>query len=251
MFRQLVQVLLGTSDPGPDVTTQRRKTVRVPCRLPIECLSRSRRIYGELLDIGEGGLRIELPEKVRPNYEVEIRYLGNLGGTYVDRSITVRVVWMERVSSAFHVGVAFVDGPSALAASWVSVVLRRLFRAARMSDDRQHMRCPTDVEAGLRIVLLEVSKFQRGRLLDLSVGGALYQGPLLAPVSTPVDLLLLPRPGISLILAGRVVRRPGPTVNPYLLGIRFEPMTAGDREELEAMLKQQVRRWRDMHGRQV
>jgi hypothetical protein len=202
-----------------DPREQRRASLRLACHLPVECLSSAGWMPGRVLDVGEGGLRIEGPWRMRVDAEVSVRYLGSLEGEQADRVIACRVVWCQRVDQDWQVGLAFGAEGSQLARSWVIVALRRLQRGARLSDDRRHVRCPADLPAALE---LSRGLALDGRILDLSVGGALLETRFPVPFGAVVRLRLPGGlPGGRSLLA-RVVRRPHVEGGRVRTGLRFE-----------------------------
>ncbi len=246
MLLQLVGRLFGYAPhvPSTSVEVQRRQSVRLQCSLPAECVIGSARVCVDIIDVSDGGVRLEVPVAVTVNTTVSIRYVGRLRTNCAISTVRGRVTWVHRVGDAFHAGILFDDEPHTLAASWVLMILRRLHNAARLADDRKQIRVATDLEAGLRMAQLagdESKPFRPGRILDLSAGGALFEGATYAPLNSSVQLQIV-KP--SLCLPAIIVRRPGPSPMPWKLGLRFDTLSDGERQELESLLTELLGQWR-------
>lgn len=167
----LKQIVLGPpSKSGQDG----RSRTRVLCRYPVlysqEGSVEQHRAY--VVDIGISGMRLEGVQKFKKGDLIRVAsaYPG-----MEQNKLQCEVMWCRQKGNEFSAGIRYVETEENLKGSWVKVILQELGLADENAfQRRKHLRIATTLRCEIRN-LRTGHYITDGRVLNLSVGGALVQ----------------------------------------------------------------------------
>lgn len=163
-------------------TEERRRFVRRTCRYCVYVLEKRKISDAIVADIGPEGLRFETVKKYRKGEKFQLIYRGTPGEKLtrlprktlekVESRLPCKVLWCQRSTDAYEVGVKFeVSGPD-FAKTWAYTVLEKLTAEKGGFDERRkHTRARACLDASLR----GESETVAGLMVNVGMGGALVQ----------------------------------------------------------------------------
>lgn len=148
--------------------SDRRGTLRIPCKLEGKLSKGDDSVDVEIVDIGLRGLRVLVLGKVRKRSVMELSPRGE------SETIPVkcRIEWKKDVPEGYLTGVSFRDSEDVLAGSWLFEELRAIGTEAMETKQRR---------TGIRVIcnaecMIRVENQRRdATLIDLGLGGALIE----------------------------------------------------------------------------
>jgi PilZ domain len=178
-------------------TDERRENVRVRCRYAAYCVDRKTSTEVTVTDICARGFRISGPKKYKLGELVYLVYRGVVGERLSriphDKLVTVpdgvrcRVIWCRRLPEGVEVGLDIYDSDDLLSRSWVPKILDKLgLKRNGIVQKRKQIRAPARLDAEVRLGENAVT----GNVLNLGVGGALFQTKKHLPVGQGVQLVI-------------------------------------------------------------
>lgn len=174
---------------------ERRHTVRVQCRQELVCRFRDRHVRATALDVSLGGMRLRFEEAVSDDRELEL-----LRHEDDSQGIRARLAWLAPDGRLG--GVHFLVESAGHLRGWLLDVLHGLIGDPRgLVNRRRYFRVVADLPARLATPAGEVA----GRLLDLGLGGALWEAREAQPPGTEILLAFTSPTGEELRLPGRVL----------------------------------------------
>ncbi len=175
----------------PDLPTrERRKLIRLPCRIAVECSSPKGEFKAWATDIGLNGMRLESQVRLEAGAPMNIICKGQPGG-----SVRCEVVWCHprKHDDGYYTGVKFSDTNENMRKSWVKPALKALgFSSKRIKERRREVRIPARSQPRVSIANRAGDVLTDGVLLNLSVGGALVKIGVQIPVRLKVVLQVDP-----------------------------------------------------------
>jgi hypothetical protein len=217
--------------------TQRRRQRRYSCHVPVLCSLGKVTQLAVVVDMAEGGLRLMMRQKARPGDELQLHY-NQPNGEVTSYPPVQAVVTSSRAAGPFtEAGVRCATGQL----FWVPMLIAQQAGIAGQSDSRSTVRVVADMPAAISVQFgpAYVSTFIKGSLGDLSLGGASFFGPVRAAVGTAVRLRLEPPKGREVTVGGVIVRQQHAPDGRTLHGIRFDPLSGGQRSDLSRLIVRQ------------
>jgi diguanylate cyclase (GGDEF)-like protein len=162
------QAQLGVASTGLLIVKQKRESIRATHRQPIWVLSENGEYPGHLLDLGKGGLRIQISHSLKPGWPVEVAPRhdpANRVGTVVK--------WCR----GEQCGLRFLDKPAE--SSWVGELLQRVGQHSKtLAERRGHARVPW--RGQLRFISGETTYHAEAE--SMGYGGLSAESPLPPPL---------------------------------------------------------------------
>ncbi|MBT9582147.1 FHA domain-containing protein [bacterium] len=203
----------GLASTGLLIVKQKRASIRAAHRQPIWVVSEKGDYPGQLLDLGKGGMRIQVPQELSPGWPVEIAPRHD-----PENRVGMTVKWQR----GEQCGLRFLDQPGEF--SWVSEVLRKLGqRSQTLSDRRGHARV---IWRG-RLKLNTAQLSYDGEVESIGYGGLSAESPLPPPVHFEG---VLEMPGLA--LPARVV-----WVKGARFGLEFGALGPNEHQKLLELVK--------------
>ncbi|MEW6284041.1 MAG: PilZ domain-containing protein, partial [Candidatus Eremiobacterota bacterium] len=176
--------------PRTSAANEKRRVVRLKCHHKVEGLSGDTTLAAVVTDIGLGGVRLALPQRVEMGQEISVRSL-EMQDTKVKLEVHARVVWCKPnpETGTIEAGLQFQEDPEVLGGSWVSALLHQLGAEQRHFEGRKHIRALAGLDASVQ---LPDASTLHGKVQDLGLGGGqlLSEQPL--PPQTPLKLQVGP-----------------------------------------------------------
>ena len=160
-------VLAPLYSTGLLVLEQKRQMIRKSCLKDIWVISESEDFAGRLLDLGVGGMRVQLERQVKIGQPLEIALAERR-----ERTLSTVVKWQR----GGQCGLRFMDPAQALATSWVEDLLGV---EEAPEERRQAARVPLQTSMTLRTAALTYEC----EVLSLGYGGISARAPLTPPVA--------------------------------------------------------------------
>lgn len=162
----------------PHPVEERRTVPRLVCELPIVMLLDGGARGGTLEDVGLFGLSVRVREPLEKGYLVRML----LAQDESLEEVICKVRWCHPMEKECLLGLRYHQAPEALSQSWVCSLLHEL--GYDFEQRRQFIRAKSDIPSKL--------SGASGHLLDIGVGGALFQSAIKTDSSGPKDLNLGP-----------------------------------------------------------
>jgi hypothetical protein len=207
---------------------ERRKALRVPCRIE-GTVQRGDQVMGaEIRSVGMGGLSLLVYGKLKKGQTVQVRCLKEHLQA-CQNTITCRVEWTRKEGSGVLVGVSFQEHKEILNRSWLVFELREAgVRAKNTKQKRENVRVNCLIPARMQ----NGKDNRKARIRDLASNGARVECPG-APFQEGEALVLrfgpiehLP----AIAVAARVVTIRDFGVMHY--GLAFDQFEVGDKKAL-------------------
>ena len=209
VFSKLRTFLLGQEI----IETERRRAVRIPCRMKAAVDSVPAVVT--VVNLSVLGMRIECSSRLRKNSLVTVQ-----GRDHSGKSIFARVVWCQSRGSQYQGGLMFVGTRDDIDQSWIRVALDKLGAQNRTKEKRTHVRVSTQGIATLTRPSGE--RLCKGTVRNIGLGGALFSSDVGVAIGTPVSLQL-ESGGRSKLNELSTVRscRKEPRSQQFLIGLQF------------------------------
>lgn len=212
---------LQTYLPGhKPALTERRKMVRLACRVMIEVRTLKKVFNGGITDISVAGVRLESKDPLVAKETVSLIIPGSGKGP-----VKCRVVWTRRLAAdRMSAGLLFEDTDEAKAMSWVRETLASHgFSQSNVRERRQHLRVkannlPAYITNRSDDVLCE------GTLINIGKGGAQLCSQVEVRIGTKCRMRLDQYGALPSIAVDAIVRscRRDTRSQKYYHGLRFE-----------------------------
>ncbi|HXE73059.1 MAG TPA: PilZ domain-containing protein [Candidatus Nitrosotenuis sp.] len=222
MLESLVEGLKAlVQGRGGSSVEDKRRLIRLRCHFKVTCAQERRAFEAAVTDMGLGGMRLKVPERLKPGERVTVTNPAVEGKGLLD-SVRCAVVWCrkQRHSEQLEVGVRYDDTPANMARSWVKFVLRNLgFDERAIYQKRKNIRAATSLPCHMELT----SGKTEGRVVNLGVGGALVQSDYELPTGGRILLRIGPWQRLPALELGGQVRsgRFVPEGQVWLHGVRF------------------------------
>lgn len=211
MLDGLIQSLASAFRTYP--TQERRRSVRLPCRYAVYCLGRKKAIEAMVADIGPGGLRLELVQKLSKGQKFDLVYRGVPGGKLtrlpfrklqeVKNKVSCKVLWCMKLTDSYEAGLVFQPSSGVLDDTWIKPVLDKMgYEKGAFDQKRVLIRAKAHLNADLKIDGESV----RGLMVNVGLGGALFQSSKHLGAGHDVELLVNSHPKLSnLRIKGKIL----------------------------------------------
>lgn len=149
--------------------SDRRASLRIPCRIEARLLDGKKSIEVEIVDIGMRGLRLLIKGKVRKGSVVSLSDAKGEGSP-----VSCKVEWKKESAKGLLVGASFRDTSENLSQGWLMREIRAIGEEALETEQRR---------SGIRIVCNFAGKLRLDdelhevTVIDLGLGGALVAHP--------------------------------------------------------------------------
>lgn len=153
--------------------TERRQTLRIPCRHKVEMFRGESKKVAYVLDYSMGGLRITCPDVLKVGEKLKVQFPHPLPGISVN-SLQCEVLWTRKNTKTLErlAGLKFLESGKRLASSWVAYFFReRNSTAQDLKEQRKLFRAECELEALAR----DGVDTAMGQVQNLSLGGAMVQ----------------------------------------------------------------------------
>lgn len=234
MFKELLNLLT----PGSSVPIdERRDTVRLHCSIPAVLKVGDTTREVRVINASLTGLAIELESKLKKKTDVVI-CRDQHGGPLVGRVMWCRAL---RGSNRYQVGLTYADDREMLKASWLKPALKDLgFTVGRINEKRKLTRVPGQQRRCFLKSIKGRDTYSSGRLLNLSMGGALVEAECEIPKGMRLILKTDPIAKVSdLVMEAEVQScRRNKNTRKFVVGLKF---VSGDekmvKKHMQAMMK--------------
>ncbi len=174
-MKNLIDGLLSMFLPrGGRTPEERRRLIRVKCDYDVSCIIGSRNFPAKVVDMGLNGLRLEIPSRLKKGSTVYIHH-PKPSNRFSNEHVMCTVKWCRKQarSSQLEAGLQYADTPGNMRRSWVKFLLKELgFEERAIYSRRKAIRAPSALEARCR---LESGEFVAGKVINLGIGGALFE----------------------------------------------------------------------------
>ena len=161
--------------------SERRRAVRIPCRIQVQ-MDGGPQVY--VTNLSVLGLRIESSEKLRKDAALVLSGAAN----YPGHSLSAQVVWVQSRGSVHVAGLLMTGSNEEKSLSWVRTALDKLgANQGKVKERRNHVRIPTVALASL--TNRHGDKLNEGQMRNLGLGGALFVSEMDIAEGTPVCLV--------------------------------------------------------------
>lgn len=207
---------------------ERRKALRVPCKIDATVQKGDAVMAGEVRSVGMGGLSVQVYGKLKKGQLVQVRCLKeHLGAS--QNTIQCRVEWTRKEGGGQLIGVSFQEQKEILNRSWLVFELREAgVKAKNTKQKREDVRVNCLIPARLQ----NGKGVRKARIRDLATGGARVECPGDPyPEGEAVLLRFGPIEHLPAIaVSARVVTIRDFGMKHY--GLSFDGFEAGDKKEL-------------------
>lgn len=231
LLRSLLQGAISFFQVKPKARTrgdERRRLIRLRCDYAVKCVVEDTQFPARILDMGINGMRLRLQERLKPGTNVFIYYAGQADPGR-DEYVLCLVRWARRRrnSEEIEAGLQYVDTEGNMRRSWIQFLLKELgFNERAIYTRRKQIRAESTLSGEL-VTETEGSVIE-GRILNLGVGGALFESSASFSAQTAIRIRCESWSGLKpLDLPALVlhVKRPDPA-GPYLSSVRFLDLNA-------------------------
>lgn len=215
MFRDLLNLVKpGWGTP----IDERRETVRLRCRFPVQAQAGKRNFEVIVLNASLTGLCLETDRKLRTKQQLVLHY-GELGG-----SVTVKVAWCRALkgSSKFESGVLYCSDKEELKDSWIKPALKKMgFKPGRIGEKRKLLRVQGSYRCLLKSMAGDV--YTDAEVLNLSIGGMQVEGGVELPLKLKIRVKTDPWKSLDPLEVVAEVRtcRRNPKTRRWTCGLAF------------------------------
>lgn len=174
----------------------RRVFKRADCSIPVVVHERGKFLYGEVVDLSLGGVRLSLKKRVKAE-QVELTPDGKLPEGLVVIPLPYSLAWQDGAEKP-EAGLQFAGGTNAFFRGWLAEHLGPLLQSPdALLDHRRVVRVPCQLEAEARV---DEEEFACA-VLDLSVGGASFIVPREAFPGETLEVTFLEAPELGTVEA--------------------------------------------------
>jgi hypothetical protein len=209
---------------GPDASLEeKRRSVRLVCRYPVLCISEKEMVPARVRDIGFMGLRLEVPQRFQVGQPLTVRYDSADRAASWDTDMDTRVVWCRRrrFTNVLEVGVEY---QKKLEGTWVQQILRALgVEGDQVFQRRRKIRAGADLRAEVGSV---EGGLVEGRVVNLSLGGALVECPKEVPAGVKVRLEIGPYPPFEMLVCQGLIVQATPSEDRWFHAVSFQNLSA-------------------------
>jgi hypothetical protein len=213
---------------GGEAPRQQRRLTRLHSLYRVAVGVDGKEMKATVVDMGLEGMKLEVPFRIQPGKEVDVRWLGASASAAARRfdldSIRARVMWCrkKRFLSVIEIGVAYADTESNMERSWVKYILRQVgFEIQSILDRRKSVRLQAllraDVKSGATQAL-------PGMVINMGAGGVLFESASRVGPGSTVFLEIGPSFEHDMLICRGIVVEARQAENGWHLGIRFEDL---------------------------
>ncbi len=205
---------------------ERRRLIRLRCNYEVQCVFEETQFTANILDMGLNGMRLRMQERIKPGSTVFVYHPAQVDRTE-NEYVLCLVRWSRkrRDSEEIEAGLQYADTPGNMRRSWVKFLLKELGFDERAIYTRRKLIRAKSLLTAVLFSTVDGHKLE-GKVLNLGVGGALFESSTTYPPKTQVRLRIpawgklkpLDLPGVVLHS-----KRPNPSGN-YLTSVRFEDL---------------------------
>lgn len=184
MFKGLMNLLAPVSGVPSD---ERRDTIRLTCSIDVAMNAGGKSYPATVVNVSLTGLCLELDAKIKAQQAVVLER------EEFGQPLEGQAVWCRssRNNSKHQVGVMYKVDQQMLRASWLTPALKQLgFKSEMISEKRKLLRVPGQLECQLKGMTGDT--YTHGKMLDLSVGGALVEGEVELPENLQIQFEIEP-----------------------------------------------------------
>jgi len=236
-FRKKKATTSGTSD-GPNFT-QRRKSARRACQIPVELQQGRTEYQAEVVDLSAGGLKLkcDAPFDLKLKKVLKVTYPEALGKQDIIQIDTVPHWFrIRQYDGALFIGVEYKD-PKQLGRSWVKAVMQDIgFRPYNIKEQRKEFRLSCKIPG-----IVDVAGQQLDcKVLNMGLGGMYIELTKPLRAGAAVKVKLDDNPFIAKGVYEGAVRHqqhPDPS-SPFGHGLSFTSLSDEQTENLREFLKE-------------
>jgi hypothetical protein len=147
--------------------SDRRGTLRIPCRLEARLSVGGDDVDVEIVDIGLRGMRLIIKGKIRKGSVAELHPRNGKG-----HPVQCKIQWKQKTSGDFLSGVSFEDSKEALSKSWLFEEMKAIGMESVKTQQQR---------SGVRVICNTPAKLKLGKdkrevvMIDVGLGGALIE----------------------------------------------------------------------------
>ena len=147
--------------------SDRRGTLRIPCRLEARLRTSGEEVEADVVDIGLRGLCLLIKGKVRKGSVVDL-----LPRQSEEQPVKCKIQWKKKHSDGFLSGVSFQDDKESLSRSWLFEEVKAIGLEAVETEQRR---------SGVRVICNTPAQLKHGNerrevsMVDVGLGGALIE----------------------------------------------------------------------------